>query len=823
MDQTRRVVVIVMDGVGVGELPDADDYGDQGSNTLGNLARHKKGLTLPNLQRWGLGNIIEIQGISPTKTPRASFGKMRETSPGKDSTSGHWELMGCPLVEPFPVYPDGFPPEVIQLFTEVAGMPPLGNVAASGTEIIEELGKEHLKTGRPIVYTSADSVFQVAIHVKVWPIEKLHELCAKMREKLTAPHEIARVIARPFFGKPGQFIRSPSRKDYTVAPPNPTIMDHLKTAGFPVVGIGKISDLFAGQGLTRSKPSKGLDICLEEILDTMDQVDQGLIFANLGEFDTLWGHRNDPDGFAKGLEQLDEWIPEFEETLRPGCDIAILTADHGCDPTTPSTDHSREYVPLLVWSGESPGVDLGVRETFSDVAATIETFLDIEIGMPGTSFLPLLPGAVIKDEAGSDEPPAGVHEEPSPEEPAEVRNLFFSVLEDEIALSKEEIEASWETQKERGVFAGNHLVEIGKLSHTDLIELLGLVLVRWLDQAGLYDADVKRAFEKRTITIFLGDELVDNGLIPEEELVSFYVRACGIPYIQLSGHDVPSETSLLLPREAAVAAGVLPMEKVEDMVTVATARPADTKLVEEVSEWTGCRVRTVVSMRGQLLEALGKTYVESPPQVAEPAEEADQEKADSEPVEVTAEKEIPTEQPKEPTPPEPEGREPVPSEPPAETTEATPVAPSAAEHPEEEAQGEAIPGKEMEALRQAAKEASEHAYAPHSKLKIGAAVLTDDGEVFTGSNVENDSYGLSMCAERVAIYKAVSSGKRGIKALAVVNETVDHLRPCGACLQVIHQFGPKTILVFESAGGVIETAHLSDLLPDAFFLIQEDH
>ncbi len=701
------------------------------------------------------------------------------------------------MEEPFPVYPDGFPPEIIKAFTELAGIAPLGNIAASGTEIIEELGVEHLESGRPIVYTSADSVFQVATHQKIWPVEKLHSICVAMREKLVPPHQVARVIARPFFGEAGQFVRSQERKDFTVVPPKPTLLDWAKEAGYPVVGIGKISDLFAGRGLTVSKPSKGLDICLEDILDTMEQITTGIIVANLGDFDTLWGHRNNPEGFAQGLEEFDRWLPEFEKQLREGNDLAIISADHGCDPTTSSTDHSREFVPLLVWTGVSPGVDLGTRQSFSDVAASMSEFLKLEVDCPGVSFIENLPGVQSNQSMNeadmAPEQPIEGDEEGSEDAPPASENLFFEVIEQESDVEVEDWTEFRKLQQEQVGFSGNLLVAAGKLTHEQLNELVGLALVRWLDRANLLTDEIKKHFKTRKEGVFWGDELVDDELISEEELAGFYVRGCGIPFLQLSGYQVPKEASAALPREAAVATGVLPIDKDGDRITVATARPVDTRVVEEVADWTGCQVRTVLAMRGQLLEALGRVYV---------TDAADNGKTEPS-TNVTADEG------------EAAGEE---NAPPKSITE-----PKMGEEPRGGTEGKAEPEKvELGWLLHTAKAMTRNAYAPHSGLKVGAAVLADDGEVFAGCNVENDSYGLSICAERVAVFKAVSSGKRKIKAVAVFSDRIKGIRPCGACLQVIRQFGPEAHFVFESDGGVVETVSIKELLPQAFSLSESE-
>jgi len=382
-----RVLVIVLDGVGVGELPDAGEYGDQGSNTLGNLARAVGGLNLPNLRLMGLGNIIQIEGVAPQQSPRANFGKLRERAPGKDSTSGHWELMGLTLKKPFPTYPHGFPPELIAQFEARIGRKILGNYPASGTQIIQELGEEHQRSGRPIIYTSADSVFQVAAHEEVIPPEELYRICLQARELLTGENGVGRVIARPFLGQPGSYFRTERRRDFSLPPPGDTVLDLVKANGYPVVGIGKIPDLFAGKGLSEQVKAKSNRENMTQILRTLRRAERGLIFTNLVDFDMLWGHRNNPQGFAQGLKELDDWLPDLWEALRPS-DLLLITADHGCDPTTPGTDHSREWVPLLAWGkGIRSGVNLGERESFADLGATVAQALGIRGTGEGRSFL----------------------------------------------------------------------------------------------------------------------------------------------------------------------------------------------------------------------------------------------------------------------------------------------------------------------------------------------------------------------------------------------------------------------------------------------------
>jgi phosphopentomutase len=383
----KRVALVVLDSVGVGELPDADKYGDTGSNTLGNIARTVGGLRLPNLARLGLGNIINIEGIPPAEKPAASYGRMAESSEGKDTTTGHWELSGLILKHPFPVYPDGFPSELIEAYEERIGRKILGNKVASGTIILEELGEKHMATGSPIVYTSADSVFQVAAHEEILPLEELYRFCRIAREMLTGEHAVGRVIARPFVGRPGSFKRTANRHDFSLKPPGQTVLKLLHENGIPVIGVGKIRDIFDGEGITESIPTKGNTDGLDQTIKMLSSVSGGLIFANLVDFDMLYGHRNNPQGYAEALEELDLRLPELLKLLQDE-DVLIITADHGCDPTTRSTDHSREYVPLLVYGKPvREGVNLGVRETFSDVAASIADIFCLKFPA-GKSFWP---------------------------------------------------------------------------------------------------------------------------------------------------------------------------------------------------------------------------------------------------------------------------------------------------------------------------------------------------------------------------------------------------------------------------------------------------
>jgi len=391
-----RAVLVVLDGVGVGELPDADAYGDRGSNTLVNTAKAAGGLSLPNLERLGLGNLAadagtELAGVSACGSPMASYGRMAQASPGKDTTTGHWEIAGIQLEQAFPTYPAGFPPEIMTTFEEAIGRRVLGNRPASGTEIIRELGEKHMATGSPIVYTSADSVFQIAAHENVIAPDELYEMCRTARAILTGPHAVGRVIARPFEGSPGHFSRTVRRRDFSLLPPGPTLLDLVAEAGLDVMGCGKIDDIFAMRGVTLSRHASGNDEVFDAILAFLDEGRPGLIFANLIDFDMKWGHRNDVEGFARGLEHVDRRLPELLQRLRDD-DLLAICADHGNDPTTPSTDHSREYVPVLAMSpaalhaGRS-GRPIGVRSTFADLGATIAEFLKIPWSLAGESFL----------------------------------------------------------------------------------------------------------------------------------------------------------------------------------------------------------------------------------------------------------------------------------------------------------------------------------------------------------------------------------------------------------------------------------------------------
>lgn len=382
----NRVTCIVLDSLGAGELPDAELYGDTGSNTLGNLSKAVGGLRLPHLESLGLGNIVAIEGVKPQEEPQAAYGRMAEMSPGKDTTTGHWEIAGLILEQPFPTFPQGFPRELIEEFERRIGKKTLGNIVASGTQIIEDLGPEHQKTGFPIVYTSADSVFQIAAHEEVIPLEELYRICKIAREMLQGPCAVGRVIARPFVGTPGSYRRTPNRHDYSLPPVGPTMLDRVKEAGLEVIGVGKIYDIFVGSGVTRSYPSTSNLDGINKIKQMLsDRSWQGLLVANLVDFDSLWGHRNDCAGYAAALEEFDRELVKIQELMKSD-DLLIITADHGCDPTTASTDHSREYVPILVYGDKvKKGVNLGVRPTFADLGATVVDVLEAKPLPAGSS------------------------------------------------------------------------------------------------------------------------------------------------------------------------------------------------------------------------------------------------------------------------------------------------------------------------------------------------------------------------------------------------------------------------------------------------------
>ncbi len=386
MSEISRAILIILDSVGVGELPDADRYGDVGSDTLGNLAQALGGLHLPHLQSLGLGNLHAIQGVPPAASPLAAFGRMAERSAGKDTTIGHWEIAGVISLQPLPTYPQGFPAEIIADYEQRIGRKTLGNYPASGTVIIEQLGAEHMRTGFPIVYTSADSVFQVAAHEEIIPIDELYRICQIARDMLKGEHNVGRVIARPFLGQPGAFQRTDRRRDFSAPPPEPTLLDHVTQAGQTVWAVGKIEDIFAGQGISRAVHTHNNMDGVDRTLEAMRDAGPGLIFTNLVDFDMVYGHRNNARGYADALQAVDARLPQILQALRKD-DVLIFTADHGCDPTTSSTDHSREYVPLLVYGASiRPGVRLGTRATFADLGASIADWLEVQPLRAGASF-----------------------------------------------------------------------------------------------------------------------------------------------------------------------------------------------------------------------------------------------------------------------------------------------------------------------------------------------------------------------------------------------------------------------------------------------------
>ena len=382
-----RACVIVLDAVGAGELPDADRYGDEGSNTLANVARAVGGLDLPNMEALGLGNVEPLEGCPPQPGAPAAAGRLLERSKGKDTTTGHWEMMGIVTAQAFPTYPHGFPHDVIDPFMHRTGRGVLGNKAASGTEIIQELGQEHQETGKWIVYTSADSVFQIAAHEETIPLDELYEACRAAREILTGKHAVGRVIARPFTGEPGNYVRTPNRHDFSLEPRRPNYLSLVRDAGATVHGVGKIGDIFAGRDIDESHPTKSNIEGIQQTEKLLQEIDSGFVFTNLVETDSLWGHRNDPVNFHRCLQDFDRRLPDILDALRPN-DLLILTSDHGCDPTTPSTDHSREHALLLVYvEGRNAAGALHEEGEFGDVGATVNAWLGgaaAPRGVPGT-------------------------------------------------------------------------------------------------------------------------------------------------------------------------------------------------------------------------------------------------------------------------------------------------------------------------------------------------------------------------------------------------------------------------------------------------------
>ncbi|MCD6413412.1 MAG: phosphopentomutase [Elusimicrobia bacterium] len=386
----KRAIIIVLDSVGVGEMPDAAKFNDAGADTVGHLAEKFGGLELPNLEKLGFGKIKKLKQGPDISEPLGCFGKMAEKSVNKDTTTGHWEMMGCPVKFPFPLYPNGFPDEIIENFKKEAGIKGiLGNKAASGTEIIEELGIKHIETGYPIVYTSADSVFQIAAHNDVIPLDELYRLCQKAREILVPPHNVARVIARPFVGQPGSFERTTDRRDFSIAPVSDTLLDFASRQGVRVIGVGKIGDIFGHRGISVEQHTGHNPVGIEQTIDDIKAAPdcREIIFTNLVDFDTLYGHRRNPAGYYDALKEFDRALPEIMNSLKDD-DILFITADHGCDPTYEKhTDHTREFVPLLVYGEKiAKGINLGVRETFSDVASTIAEFLGVSGLKHGNSF-----------------------------------------------------------------------------------------------------------------------------------------------------------------------------------------------------------------------------------------------------------------------------------------------------------------------------------------------------------------------------------------------------------------------------------------------------
>ncbi len=383
----NRVIWIVLDSVGIGASPDAEEYGDSGADTLDHVADHVGGLKLPNMKDLGLGNIEGVDEVSSVKEPRACYGRSAESSVGKGTMVGHWEMVGIHKDEPFSTYPDGFPDEVIEPFEEAVGKEVLGNRPESGTVIIEELGPEHEETGKPIVYTSADSVFQIAAHKDVVSLKDLYAMCEKAREILQGEHDVGRVIARPFVGEHGSYTRTAERKDFSIKPQGETLLNRLEEEGYDVIGIGKIDDIYAGDGITDAIHTEDNMDSVDNTIEQMKQDSSGLIMTNLVDFDMRWGHRNDPEGYARALEDFDERVPELLEVMGLE-DVIVITADHGCDPTYQGTDHTREYVPLLLYgAGLKRGVDLGTRSTFSDLGQTVADMFDLGPLPNGSSFL----------------------------------------------------------------------------------------------------------------------------------------------------------------------------------------------------------------------------------------------------------------------------------------------------------------------------------------------------------------------------------------------------------------------------------------------------
>ncbi len=387
----NRVILIVLDSVGMGALPDAHKFGDYGVNTINNVAKKLGGLNIPNMIDLGLGNIEGMREFTKVTKPKGSFARLAEVSAGKDTTIGHWEMTGIVTKTPFPTYPNGFPKEVMDEFLEKTGEKGyLGNCTASGTTIIAQLGKEHMDTGYPIIYTSADSVFQIAAHEEVIPVDRLYEICEIAREMLKDEHAVARVIARPFVGEPGNFTRTSNRRDFSLKPTTDNVLCSLKDAGLDVLAVGKIEDIFAGVGITEAIHTKDNQDGIDKTIEYMKADNRGLIFTNLVEFDSKWGHRNDYEGYGRGLEEFDARLPEIMAAMKDD-DLLMITADHGCDPTTEGTDHTREYVPLLMYSKNAvSGRDFRTGDTFANIGQTIADIFDLEPLASGISYLTLL-------------------------------------------------------------------------------------------------------------------------------------------------------------------------------------------------------------------------------------------------------------------------------------------------------------------------------------------------------------------------------------------------------------------------------------------------
>lgn len=385
MEDNRRLFLIVLDSVGIGEAPDAAQFGDEGSNTV--RAAVEAGADLPNLRRLGLFNIDGMDWTEPEAAPIGAFGRMRESSMGKDTTIGHWEIAGVVSPKPLPTFPDGFPPEIIRNFEKLTGRKVICNKPYSGTQLLLDYGREHVETGALMVYTSADSVFQVAAHEDIVPIEELYHDCELAREMLTGDYAVGRVIARPFVGEYPNYTRTARRHDYSLQPPRATMLNNLEDAGYECIGVGKISDIFAGSGITQQIRTQNNTDGIAKTLDLMENDFEGICFVNLVDFDMVYGHRNDAPGYARALMEFDQALPKFMEQMGED-DLLIITADHGCDPSTPSTDHSREYTPMLAWSKKiRPGANLGTRTTFADIGATVLEYFGLENRTDGQSFL----------------------------------------------------------------------------------------------------------------------------------------------------------------------------------------------------------------------------------------------------------------------------------------------------------------------------------------------------------------------------------------------------------------------------------------------------